>query len=88
MRTSGDCGDRWTQPVCLVYLGLALLRVPPKEGNSLKRSLMIEWYLPLRAVSFPVLDSPLFFLEQTGGLLVCHFGRFFNPNTRKRLVSV
>ena len=61
MRTSGDCGDRWTQPVCLVYLGLALLRVPPKEGNSLKRSLMIEWYLPLRAVSFPVLDSPLFF---------------------------
>ena len=30
-------------------------------GQPLKRSLMIEWYLPLRAVSFPVLDSPLFF---------------------------
>ena len=27
------CGDRWTQSVGLVYLGLALLRVPPKEGN-------------------------------------------------------
>ena len=70
MRTSGDCGDRRTQPVCLVYLGLTLLRVSPVEALAHEAT-----RLPQRAAIDLV--SPLF--GTTGGLPRLRFGRFI-PN--------